>query len=181
MMSQHRFGSDQLPSQHKEGSADRALSELSRPDSWLSPSFRLAGRAIGAGVVFKGLDLRQGWIVPRATFSNQDVTAEMMFTPSASRWADYYVSGGVRRQYVTTHETRTFDTDQGTQEINAIITPNWKIVVETGFKFRANLPNRMRPFVLGYTFGGMRFGVQALGFTQIDQLRFIWEIGAGAW
>ena len=181
MMSQHRFGSDQLPSQHKAGSADRTLSELSRPDSWFSPSFRRAGQTIGAGFVFKGLDLREGWIVPRATFSNQDVTAEVMFTPSASRWADYYVSGGVRRQYVTTHETRTFDTEQGPQEISAIITPNWKAVVETGVKFRAKLPSKMRPFVLGYSFGGMRIGVQALGFSQIDQLRFIWEVGAGAW
>jgi len=181
MMSQHRFGSDELPSQHQAGSADQALSELSRPDAWLSPSFRLAGRAIGAAFVFKGLDLREGWIVPRATFSNQDVTAEVMFTPSASRWADYYVSGGARRQYVTTRETRTFDTEQGPREIATIMTPSWNIVVETGVKFRANLPSRMRPFVLGYTFGGMRFGVQALGFSQIDQLRFIWEVGAGAW
>jgi hypothetical protein len=24
-------------------------------------------------------------------------------------------------------------------------------------------------------------GLLALGFSQVDQLRFIWEIGAGAW
>jgi hypothetical protein len=28
---------------------------------------------------------------------------------------------------------------------------------------------------------GVRFGVQALGFLRIDELRFIWEIGGGAW
>jgi hypothetical protein len=62
-----------------------------------------------------------------------------------------------------------------------VIPPNWKIVVETGYRFRARIPRKMRPFVLGYSFGGLRFGVQALGFSQVDQLRFIWEIGAGAW
>jgi len=40
---------------------------------------------------------------------------------------------------------------------------------------------KVRPFVLGHTFGGLRFGVQALGFSRVDQLRFIWEVGAGAW
>ncbi len=40
---------------------------------------------------------------------------------------------------------------------------------------------KIRPFVLGYSFGGMRFGVQALGFSRIDEPRFIWEVGAGAW
>jgi len=34
---------------------------------------------------------------------------------------------------------------------------------------------------LGYSVGGARFGVQALDWSRIDQLRFVWEIGAGAW
>jgi hypothetical protein len=54
-------------------------------------------------------------------------------------------------------------------------------VVETGVKFRAKLPAKMRPFVFGYSFGGLRFGLQALGFSRVEQFRFIWEIGAGAW
>jgi hypothetical protein len=40
---------------------------------------------------------------------------------------------------------------------------------------------KMRPFVLGYSFGGLRFGIQALGFSRVEQFRFIWEIGAGGW
>ena len=32
---------------------------------------------------------------------------------------------------------------------------------------------KMRPFVLGDSFGGMRFGIQSLGFWQVDQLRSI--------
>jgi hypothetical protein len=82
---------------------------------------------------------------------------------------------------VTTRETRTIDTEQGPQEVDVLILPDWKITVETGIKFRARIPAKVRPFVLGYSFGGLRFGLQALGFRQVDQFRFIWEIGAGAW
>jgi hypothetical protein len=181
MMATHRFGLDEMPTQYKVGGASRALSELSLPDSWLSASLRLSGQTLGAALIFKGLDMREGWIVPRATVSGRDVTGELLFTPSASRWADYYVSGGIRRQYVTTREKRTIDTAQGRQEIEVVNLPNWKIVFETGVRFRAQLPQKMRPFVLGYSFGGMRFGLQALGFSQVDQFRFIFEVGAGAW
>jgi len=181
MMADHRFGLDELPTQYKSGSVNRALSELSLPDSWLSASLRVANRRLGAALIFKGLDMREGWIVPRVTVSGRDATGEILFTPSASRWADYYFSGGVRRQFVTTREKRTIDTEQGRREIEIVVPPDWKIVVETGVKFRAQLPRKMRPFVLGYSFGGLRFGLQALGFSHVDDFRFIWEIGAGAW
>jgi hypothetical protein len=181
MMTDHRFGRDELPTQYQAGSIERALSELSLPDSWLSASLRVSGRTLGAAFIFRGMDLREGWIVPRLTVSKRDVTGDLLFTPSASRWADYYLAGGVRRQFVTTRESRTIETEQGRQEVAVLIEPDWKIAVEAGVKIRARLPAKMRPFVLGYSFGGLRFGVQALGFKQVDQLRFIWEIGAGAW
>jgi hypothetical protein len=73
----------------------------------------VAGRTLGAALIFKGLDLREGWIVPRVAVSAQDATGGFLYTPSASRWADYYVSGGIRRQYVTTREQREIDTEQG--------------------------------------------------------------------
>ncbi len=41
------------------------------------------------------------------------------------------------------------------------------------------LPPKVRPFVLGYGFGSMRRGIQSLGLWQVDQLSFIWEVGAG--
>ena len=181
MMDYHQFGLDQLPTQHKSDGVERALSELSLPDSWLSASLRVTDRRPGAALILKGLDLREGWIVPRVTVSGRDATGEFLFTPSASRWADYYVSGGVRRQYVTTRDSRTIESEAGPQEIVIVVPPNWKLVVETGFRFRAQLPSKMRPFVLGYSFGGMRVGLQALGFSSVDQFRFIWEVGAGAW
>jgi hypothetical protein len=181
MMADHRFGRDELPTQYEAGSITRALSELSLPDAWLSASLRLTGGIFGAALIFKGLDLREGWIVPRVTVSKRDATAELLFTPSASRWADYYLSGGVRRQWTTTREQRTIDTEQGQQEVAVLVPPDWKIAVETGVKLRARIPAKVRPFVLGYTFGGMRFGLQALGFRRVDQFRFVWEVGAGAW
>ena len=67
------------------------------------------------------------------------------------------------------------------REVEVVVPPDWKIAVETGVKIRARIPARARPFVLGYTFGGLRFGLQALGFSRVDQFRFIWEVGAGAW
>jgi len=181
MMAEHRFGLEEQPTQYKSGSVHRALSELSLPDSWLAASFRVTNRQAGAALIFRGLDLREGWIVPRATVSARDASAEILFTPSASRWADYYVAGGFRRQFVTTRESRTIDTEQGPQEITEVVAPNSKIVFETGVKFRALLPRKVRPFVLGYNFGGLRFGLQALGFSRVEQFRFIWEIGAGSW
>ena len=181
MMKEHRFGLDELPTQYEAGSTTRALSELSLPESWLSASLRVTNRRPGAALIFKGLDLREGWIVPRVTVSASDATGEILFTPSASRWADYYVSAGARRQYVTTRESRTVESEEGPQEIVLVVPPNWKIVFETGFRFRARLPSKVRPFVLGYSFGGLRFGLQALGFSRVEQFRFIWEIGAGAW
>jgi hypothetical protein len=181
MMADHRFGRDELPTQYEAGSTNKALSELTRPDSWLSASLRVSARTVGAALIFKGLDLREGWIVPRITVSKNDATADLLFTPSASRWADYYLAAGARRQFVTTRERRTIETEQGRREIDVLIPPDWKIAVETGVRFRAKLPARLRPFVFGYSFGGMRFGLQALGFRQVDQFRFVWEIGAGAW
>ena len=138
-----------LPTQYEAGSNNRTLSELSLPDSWLSASFRVAGRTLGAALIFKGLDLREGWIVPRVTVSEQDATGELLFTPSASRWADYYLSGGARRQFVTTREQRTIDTEQGRQEVEVVIPPDWKIAVETGVKIRARIPRRCGPSCLG--------------------------------
>lgn len=181
IMSEQQFGRDAAPSQHQSGSIESALSELSLPDRWLSASLRVSERTLGAALIFKGLDMREGWIVPRVTVSSRDATAELLFTPSASRWADYYVSGGVRRQYVTTHETRTVETPEGPLDVNVLVPPNWNLTVETGLRFRAQVPARLRPFVLGYNFGGMRVGLQAIGFGRVDQFRFVWEIGAGAW
>jgi hypothetical protein len=132
-------------------------------------------------VVLRGLDLREGWLVPRLTVDEISASGELMFTNSASRWYDPYFSIGARRQFSTVSETRTIDTENGRQDVTIVLPPNWDGVLEAGIKLRANIPNKLRPLVLGYHFGGFRFGLRGLGFPNIQRWQIIWEIGAGAW
>ena len=110
-----------------------------------------------------------------------DATANVLFSPSASRFADYYFSGGLRRQFKPVERTVTVDTEMGQRELTIIDPPQWNFVTEVGLKLRARIPAKARWAVLGYQFGGVRLGVQALGFGSLDDLRLIFEIGAGAW
>ena len=125
--------------------------------------------------------MRQGWILPKVTVSEVDYSVTAMFTPSASRFADYYISGGFRRQFETVERTITIDTDEGRQDITVIEPPQWNFTTEIGLKLRARIPGKARWAVLGYEFGGVRVGVQALGFGTLDDIRLIFEIGAGVW
>ena len=178
MMDYHGFGEESQPSQNALG---YRLSTAALPDRWLSLSLRGASRHLGVAMVFKGLDLREGWIVPRLTANEKEATADLMFAPSASRWAGMYLAGGARRQYRPDTVERTVTTDSGEQTVTFVKPPNWGVSIEAGIKLRAEIPRKIRPFVLGYSFGGLRFGVQALGWSRIEDLQFIWEIGAGAW
>ena len=117
----------------------------------------------------------------RRTVSGVDATVNALFTPSASRFVDYYVSGGLRRQYEPVEKSVTIDTEDGPRDITILEPPQWNFVTEIGFKLRARIPSKARWAVLGYQFGGVRVGVQALGFGSLDDLRLIFEIGAGAW
>jgi hypothetical protein len=177
----NRFGQQYEPAQFHTGDLRADLTRLDSPDQVVSFSLRRVGGRFGAAVVIRGLDVREGWLVPRLTIDEISTSAEMMFTRSASRWADTYFSVGVRRQFGTASDIRTIDTQNGPQSVVVVTPPNWDGVYEAGFKFRANLPRKMRPFVFGYHFGGIRFGLQGLGFQTIDRWQFIWEIGAGAW
>jgi hypothetical protein len=177
----NRFGHEYEPAQFHAGDLGAELSRLESPDQLLSFSLRRVGGQFGGAVVLRGLDLREGWLVPRLTVEQVSASGEMMFTPSASRWADPYFSVGARRQFSTVRESRTIDTENGQQEIVVLTRPNWDGVFEFGVKFRANVPRKMRPFVFGYHFGGVRFGLRGLGFQTIDRWQFVWEIGAGAW
>ena len=177
MMRYHRFGAAEEPGQYSSVSKSLRIGD---PRTWLSVSVRLDDD-LGVALVFKGLDMRQGWILPKVTVSGVDYTANVLFTPSASRFADYYISGGVRRQYDSVKRTSTIETENGRQEVTFIESPQWNFVTEVGLKLRANLTGRKRWAVLGYHFGGIRVGVQALGFGSLDDVRLIFEIGAGAW
>jgi hypothetical protein len=56
MMEQHRFGVDELPTQHQVNGVDRALSDLSRPDLWLSKLG--TNRRPGPAFIFEGWTAR---------------------------------------------------------------------------------------------------------------------------
>lgn len=169
MMAYHGFGEAQEPVQFREGSLRGRLNRMGGPDEWLSLSLRGAGSRIGAAIVLKGLDLRQGWLVPRLVIDDVAASAEGMFTPSASRWADVYLSAGAERQFETVTEGDT------------AVPPNWSMAIEAGIKLRAEIPQRVRPFALGCNFGGVRLGLRGVGFPTVDRWRFIWEVGIGAW
>ncbi len=165
MMDYHGFGEAQVPVQWREGSPGGTLRRLPSPDQWLSLAARGVGSQVGAAIVVRGLDLRPGWLVPRFTVDGTRASAQVMFTPSASRRADVYVSAGAQRQFDTVTETP----------------PNWAAVVEGGVKFRAEIPRTLRPFLLGTNFGGVRVGVLGTGGPTADRWQLIWEVGVGAW
>ena len=177
----NKFGAPYQPQQFQTGDPRAELSRLDSPDQFLSFSLRnVAGRA-GAAFVLRGFDLREGWLVPRLTVDKFTASGEMMFTRSASRWSDGYLSIGVLRQFDTISETQTIDTENGRQDVTIVVPPHWDGVLELGVKFRANIPSKLRPFVLGYHFGGFRFGMRAVGFPTVYRWQLTWEIGAGAW
>jgi hypothetical protein len=177
----NKFGKPYPPEQFPAGDIRAELSRLDSPDQFASFSVRSVAGQLGVAVVLRGLDLREGWLVPRLTVDQHTASAEMMFTRSASRWYGGYFSAGVLRQFNAVTETSTVDTDQGRREVTFVVPPNWDGVLEMGVKFRANIPSKLRPFVLGYHFGGFRLGLRARGFPTIFRWQLIWEVGAGAW
>jgi hypothetical protein len=104
-----------------------------------------------------------------------------MYTPSASRFFDWYLVAGPRYQYRDIEVNATIETEDGEKEITFTKAPNWDFYWETGVKIRARVPGKIRPFVLGYNFAGVRVGVQALGIGRLEDIRIVFEIGAGAW
>ena len=90
---------------------------------------------------------------------------QVMYTPSASRWFDQYLSAGV-------DVIRTIE-DDGTDKTETAF------AAETGFKFRFRAPLRALEGVM--PFWGIRMGVRSRGALDIDGLSFIFEFGGGVW
>ena len=89
----------------------------------------------------------------------------IMYTPSASRWFDQYLSAGVdMARNKRFDDTIEYDTD---------------FVAEVGFKFRFRAPTRA--FAALTPFWGVRLGVKSVGALDIDGLSFIFEVGGGVW
>jgi len=170
MMRFHGFGPDVKIAQF----GNAVVAELSRQET---PFRLLSGVALrgdvgelGVSLQGPGLDLGEFWVVPRVTLV-EGLTADVIFTPSASRWADWYVAVGYehllpRSKTVDGEKVVTRETFDG-------------FGVEAGYKFRFAVKGTARWLVLGYNFAGVRLGVRTNGYSSLKNFRFIAEIGTG--
>jgi hypothetical protein len=162
-MKLNRFGLDRRPRQSRLPALD-ALAESPTGTRGLFPSIAFRhDRENGFAFLFRGLDLREVFIVPRVTLvAGPDYSLEALVTNSAAQFFSGYTSAGVARER-----------SGGTAET--------KFVVESGAKFRVSVSGKWRILSLGYHFAGVRLGVRSSGFDVIKDLRFVFEIGAGVW
>ena len=113
-----------------------------------------------------------GFITHRMAFTDKnlrDFTWMANYSASASRWIDPYFAAGV--------EWDEEDGPPGSKNTKKTAT-----VLETGIKFRSTVEHTPLQFMSGLTsFWGLRFGVKANGFFEIDRLRYVIELGAGTW
>lgn len=143
----------------------------------LAISVRYDGHA-GLSWVFPLLVIRNfeeplsgGWLVHRMYVTGPSLTTfgwQIMHMPSASRWFDTYVAGGV----------------EFFQEVDAAGTAGRSTapVVEVGAKLRANITKSPLKFLSFLTdFMGVRAGVLSRGVPNIENLRWVFEFGAGVW
>jgi hypothetical protein len=112
--------------------------------------------------------LTGGYLVNRMYFKDEklrDWGWMLMYTPSASRWFDQYLAGGI-------------ETDRRTNE-DLTDTKTRDFVLETGIKLRFRAPNRV--FGAITNFWGFRAGIKNTGWFDIDHLSYVIEVGAGVW
>lgn len=110
-----------------------------------------------------------GWIVHRVYLKDKklrDISWNVLYTTSASRWIDGYIAAGAEWDKED-HGRDTF------------------FMVETGVKFRANIGHTAFRFLktLGTDFWGARIGLKYAGYNawDINSIGFAFEIGAGTW
>ncbi len=166
-----RFGAEHEPMQYYLPLAR----ELHTPEA---PTHFVAGVAmrydegsVGASVMLRGFDIGKAWVVPRFGYiaRAEKITAEALFTRSASWWLDPYVSVGYERSRMVLNRGVPLYPERST------------MVTEAGVKFRLRTTGRARWATLGYSFGGVRIGVRANGFGMNNTPRVVFEIGPGVW
>ena len=90
-----------------------------------------------------------------------------LYTPSASRWLDSYLSAGAENLH-------TVDTA-------GAIVGDWGFVLETGVKFRVNINETpLKKLHLLTDYWGVRIGIKYRGAMDIRGLSYVFEIGAGS-
>jgi hypothetical protein len=169
---------------------EKPYTDLTRLQRWLADagsfvkSLSVAFRAdgdLGISIIFPLFVVKHlqepfggGWIVNRLYFKDTDMRDfawTVLYTKSASRWMEGYVSGG-------------FEWDEEWEDITLPETfeSTRNFVLETGVKFRANLAYTPLRFLNKITdFWGLRVGIKNTGFVNIDKFSYVIEIGAGSW
>ncbi len=113
-----------------------------------------------------------GWLVNRVYLQDHDLRDfgyGLLYTPSASRFLDPYFCAGF--------EYDRYD-DSETGELKS----RTDFVFETGIKLRTTVSTSFLRFLNPITdFWGVRLGIKNRGFMRIDQLTYVFEIGAGVW
>lgn len=169
---------------------EKPYTDLTRLQRWvaeagsfvksLSIAFRADGD-LGVSIIFPLFVVKHlqepfggGWVVNRIYFKDTDMRDfawTVLYTQSASRWMEGYMSAG-------------FEWDEEWEDITLPETfeRTRNFVLETGVKFRANLAYTPLRFLNKITdFWGLRVGIKNTGFVNIDKLSYVIEIGAGSW
>jgi hypothetical protein len=118
------------------------------------------------------VSLSGGFIVHRMYLKDEglrDFGWQAMYTSSASRWFDGYFGVGAEWD----------EYDDPTEENPNQVSNRTDFVLETGFKFRANV-EAIKWLSWATPFWGFRAGIKNYGFSNIDRLTYVLEFGAGA-
>ena len=172
MMIHHGFGAESHPSQYSSKLA-KQFGRLDDPYSLIpSVALRYDQRELGVSFIVRGIDLGEGWLVPRVAICN-GISTELLFTPTASSWSSAYGSAGWEWEKAESHQENGVAVEDEPKRND--------FVAEFGIKFRIGLPdNSLRWLALGYRYGGVRFGLRFNGFDRMENGRAVVEIGAGA-
>jgi hypothetical protein len=176
MMKDHHFGSAYEPKQVQLGPIKSLTSSMiESPSAWIpSVSFRQDGPYMpGFTFIFRGLDSKMFWVAPKVNWMRHHRGFELLFTPSASRWADWYCTVGTDHFKELTKEV------DGEEIVRR--EDSWEFATEAGYRFRFRVPQKLKPATFWYDFGGVRFGLRSNGFDSLDKFRLTAEIGAGVW
>ncbi len=157
-----------------EGAVLKSLSIAMLFTGDLDGSFDLGFSFVFPAFIVKHLEepMTGGYILNRMYFKDvgfRDFGWQLMYTPSASRWFDNYISAGA-------------ENDRSDPPTPGADSPSkWSFVMETGFKFRVNVTKTPLKFLTFFTdYWGARIGIKNVGFPDINRLTYVLEFGAGS-
>ncbi len=169
------------PDISKQSSHDNVLDWFVADDfiNSLGVSWRLDDNASGVSISFPLLVVKNveapligGWLVNRVYFEGKKLDNfgyNILYTPSASRFLDPYLSAGLEIKDVIKNNNPDSQTTTD-------------FVFETGIKVRGNVTYSPLKFLSFLSpFWGVRLGIKNTGIMAIDNLNYVVEIGAGVW